>query len=127
MHQVCLNVFHIFVSILDHSVWYLESSLCSATSVDVEEHLYRLATNMGITVITSSQVSIHHTLLISSRQFPCCSPSQFKSFLPICCIRMTESLCLLICLQRPALIPFHSLELKLIDGEGKWELCSIHQ
>jgi hypothetical protein len=31
---------------------------CSATSVDVEEHLYRLATNMGITVITSSQVSI---------------------------------------------------------------------
>nr|CAB3498439.1 unnamed protein product [Digitaria exilis] len=54
-----------------------------ATSVDVEEHLYRLATNMGITVITSS--------------------------------------------QRPALIPFHSLELKLIDGEGKWELCAIHQ
>ena len=30
---------------------------CSATSVDVEEHLYKLATNMGITVITSSQVS----------------------------------------------------------------------
>lgn len=28
----------------------------SATSVDVEEHLYRLATNSGITVITSSQV-----------------------------------------------------------------------
>ncbi|CAO1943177.1 unnamed protein product [Urochloa humidicola] len=55
----------------------------NATSVDVEEHLYRLATNMGITVITSS--------------------------------------------QRPALIPFHSLELKLIDGEGKWELCAIHQ
>nr|CAB3479540.1 unnamed protein product [Digitaria exilis] len=55
----------------------------NATSVDVEEHLYRLATNMGITVITSS--------------------------------------------QRPALIPFHSLELKLIDGEGKWELCEIHQ
>jgi hypothetical protein len=26
--------------------------------VDVEEHLYRLATNMGITVITSSQVFI---------------------------------------------------------------------
>ncbi|PUZ52854.1 hypothetical protein GQ55_5G006800 [Panicum hallii var. hallii] len=54
----------------------------NATSVDVEEHLYRIATNMGITVITSS--------------------------------------------QRPALIPFHSLELKLIDGEGKWELCAIH-
>ena len=31
---------------------------CSATSVDVEEHLYRLATSMGITEITSSQVSI---------------------------------------------------------------------
>ncbi|RLN21705.1 hypothetical protein C2845_PM07G36040 [Panicum miliaceum] len=29
--------------------------------------------------------------------------------------------------MRPALIPFHSLELKLIDGEGKWELCAIHQ
>ncbi|KAL6853964.1 hypothetical protein ACP4OV_019993 [Aristida adscensionis] len=55
----------------------------NATSVDVEEHLYRLATSMGITVVTSS--------------------------------------------QRPALIPFHSLELKLIDGEGRWELCAIHQ
>ncbi|KAK3140985.1 hypothetical protein QOZ80_5AG0408580 [Eleusine coracana subsp. coracana] len=55
----------------------------NATSVDVEEHLYRLATDMGITVITSS--------------------------------------------QRPALIQFHSLELKLIDGEGNWELCKIHQ
>jgi len=55
----------------------------NATSVDVEEHLYKLATNMGITVITSS--------------------------------------------QRPALIPFHALELKLIDGEGNWELCSIRQ
>nr|CAD1833661.1 unnamed protein product [Ananas comosus var. bracteatus] len=55
----------------------------NATSVDVEEHLYRLANEMGITVITSS--------------------------------------------QRPALIPFHSLELKLIDGEGKWELCLINQ
>ncbi|XP_066356803.1 ABC transporter D family member 1-like [Miscanthus floridulus] len=53
----------------------------NATSVDVEEHLYRLATSMGITVITSS--------------------------------------------QRPALIPFHALELKLIDGEGNWELCVI--
>ncbi|XP_062230488.1 ABC transporter D family member 1-like [Phragmites australis] len=55
----------------------------NATSVDVEEHLYRIATNMGITVITSS--------------------------------------------QRPALLPFHSLELKLIDGEGNWELCAIQQ
>nr|XP_029118398.1 ABC transporter D family member 1 isoform X2 [Elaeis guineensis] len=55
----------------------------NATSVDVEEHLYRLANEMGITVITSS--------------------------------------------QRPALIPFHSMELKLVDGEGKWELCAINQ
>ncbi|ONK71128.1 uncharacterized protein A4U43_C04F5000 [Asparagus officinalis] len=53
----------------------------NATSVDVEEHLYRLAKEMGITVLTSS--------------------------------------------QRPALIPFHSMELRLIDGEGRWELCSI--
>lgn len=29
----------------------------SATSVDVEEHLYKLAKDMGITVVTSSQVS----------------------------------------------------------------------
>lgn len=28
----------------------------SATSVDVEEHLYTLATDLGITVVTSSQV-----------------------------------------------------------------------
>lgn len=55
----------------------------NATSVDVEEHLYRVARDMGITVITSS--------------------------------------------QRPALIPFHSMELRLIDGEGKWELRSIKQ
>ncbi|GMP54406.1 hypothetical protein CsSME_00019597 [Camellia sinensis var. sinensis] len=55
----------------------------NATSVDVEEHLYRLASNMGITVVTSS--------------------------------------------QRPALIPFHSTELRLIDGEGKWELRAINQ
>lgn len=27
--------------------------------------------------------------------------------------------------QRPALIPFHSAELRLIDGEGKWQLRSI--
>ncbi|KAL8034186.1 hypothetical protein ABFX02_12G011400 [Erythranthe guttata] len=55
----------------------------NATSVDVEEHLYRLASDSGITVITSS--------------------------------------------QRPALIPFHSVELRLIDGEGKWELRKIEQ
>uniref|UniRef100_A0A0V0IZK6 Putative ABC transporter D family member 1-like n=1 Tax=Solanum chacoense TaxID=4108 RepID=A0A0V0IZK6_SOLCH len=53
----------------------------NATSVDVEEHLYRLAKDAGITVVTSS--------------------------------------------QRPALIPFHSVELRLIDGEGKWQLRSI--
>ncbi|OVA14380.1 ABC transporter-like [Macleaya cordata] len=53
----------------------------NATSIDVEEHLYRLANEMGITVVTSS--------------------------------------------QRPALIPFHSVELRLIDGEGKWELRLI--
>ncbi|XP_041002944.1 ABC transporter D family member 1 isoform X2 [Juglans microcarpa x Juglans regia] len=53
----------------------------NATSVDVEEHLYRLAKNLGITVVTSS--------------------------------------------QRPALIPFHSTELRLIDGEGNWELRLI--
>ncbi|XP_038701935.1 ABC transporter D family member 1-like isoform X2 [Tripterygium wilfordii] len=55
----------------------------NATSVDVEEQLYRLATDMGITVVTSS--------------------------------------------QRPALIPFHSMELRFIDGEGNWELRLIKQ
>ncbi|TKY60288.1 ABC transporter D family member 1 [Spatholobus suberectus] len=55
----------------------------NATSVDVEEHLYGLAKDMGITVVTSS--------------------------------------------QRPALIPFHSMELRLIDGEGNWELRLIEQ
>ncbi|KAL6554848.1 ATP-binding cassette sub- D member 1 [Orobanche gracilis] len=55
----------------------------NATSVDVEEHLYRLARDSGITVITSS--------------------------------------------QRPALIPFHSVELRLIDGDGKWELRTIER
>lgn len=53
----------------------------NATSVDVEEHLYKLATRMGITVVTIS--------------------------------------------QRPALIPFHSMELHLADGEGSWELRTI--
>jgi len=32
----------------------------SATSVDVEEHLYGLANKMGITVVTSSQVRIYN-------------------------------------------------------------------
>ncbi|KAE9604779.1 putative fatty-acyl-CoA-transporting ATPase [Lupinus albus] len=53
----------------------------NATSVDVEEHLYGVAKDMGITFVTSS--------------------------------------------QRPALIPYHSLELRLIDGEGNWELRKI--
>ncbi|XP_044469783.1 ABC transporter D family member 1-like [Mangifera indica] len=55
----------------------------NATSVDVEEQLYRIAKDMGITFVTSS--------------------------------------------QRPALIPFHSMELRLIDGEGNWELHTIEQ
>ncbi|XP_065881144.1 ABC transporter D family member 1-like isoform X2 [Euphorbia lathyris] len=55
----------------------------NATSVDVEEQLYKLAKDMGITVVTSS--------------------------------------------QRPALLPFHSRELRLIDGEGSWELRQIKQ
>ncbi|KAI4317255.1 hypothetical protein L6164_025142 [Bauhinia variegata] len=53
----------------------------NATSVDVEEQLYGLGKDMGITFVTSS--------------------------------------------QRPALIPFHSVELRLIDGEGNWELRLI--
>ncbi|CAM6094402.1 unnamed protein product [Calypogeia fissa] len=53
----------------------------NATSVDVEEGLYKRAQALGITVVTIS--------------------------------------------QRPALIPYHCNELRLINGEGDWELRSI--
>ncbi|XP_024394443.1 ABC transporter D family member 1 isoform X1 [Physcomitrium patens] len=53
----------------------------NATSVDVEEGLYKKAQALGISVVTIS--------------------------------------------QRPALIPYHDMELRLIDGEGAWELRSI--
>lgn len=53
----------------------------NATSVDVEESLYKKAQALGISVVTIS--------------------------------------------QRPALIPYHAMELRLIDGEGAWELRSI--
>ncbi|THG14498.1 hypothetical protein TEA_014205 [Camellia sinensis var. sinensis] len=46
----------------------------NATSIDIEEHLYKLANDMGITLVTSS--------------------------------------------QRPALIPYHSTELRLVDEQG---------
>ncbi|MBA0760996.1 hypothetical protein Gotri_023705, partial [Gossypium trilobum] len=62
----------------------------NATSVDVEEQLYRLAKHLGITIITSSQASTF----------------------------MQRD-------NRPALIPFHALELRFVDGEGNWELRSI--
>ncbi|CAL8461843.1 g1374 [Coccomyxa elongata] len=53
----------------------------NATSVDVEEHLYRHAAELGITLITIT--------------------------------------------QRAALLKYHSVELRLIDGEGDWQLRSI--
>ncbi|KAJ7521019.1 hypothetical protein O6H91_19G034300 [Diphasiastrum complanatum] len=53
----------------------------NATSVDVEEGLYKKAQELGITVVTIS--------------------------------------------QRPGLLPYHSTELRLIDGEGSWELRLI--
>lgn len=40
----------------------------SATSVDVEEHLYRLARDMGITFVTSSQVSLK-ILAVQQRKY----------------------------------------------------------
>ena len=57
--------------------------------MDVEEHLYRIATNIGITVITSSQVSIgvHHTLFISSWQLP----AQFLSLFLTCEVLVAET------------------------------------
>ncbi|EIE25187.1 hypothetical protein COCSUDRAFT_65142 [Coccomyxa subellipsoidea C-169] len=53
----------------------------NATSVDVEEHLYRHAAELGITLITIT--------------------------------------------QRAALLKYHSVELRLIDGEGDWQLRTI--
>lgn len=53
----------------------------NATSVDIEEELYKYSTVLGITLVTIS--------------------------------------------QRPALVPYHGMELRLLDGEGKWELREI--
>eukprot|EP00249_Psilotum_nudum_P023443 c28874_g1_i1 orf=721-4785(+) len=64
-----------------HPKYGILDECTNATSVDVEEHLYRLAKSLGITLVTIS--------------------------------------------QRPALIPYHAMELNLVDGEGGWELRSI--
>lgn len=53
----------------------------NATSVDIEEELYKHASVLGITLVTIS--------------------------------------------QRPALVPYHGMELRLLDGQGKWELREI--
>lgn len=45
--------------ILIFTVYLKKKNYCSATSVDVEEHLYGLAKDMGITFVTSSQVSMN--------------------------------------------------------------------
>lgn len=87
----------------------ISSSICSATSVDVEEHLYRLAKEAGITVVTSSQVCFMSHFFIGIL-WPSTHIKLFSCY---------------VFPQRPALIPFHSLELRLIDGEGKWQLRSI--
>jgi hypothetical protein len=74
---------------------------------------------MGITVITSSHLS---AWII---------PATARNFLywwTVVCYRPKFLLkATFSCWQRPALIPFHALELKLTDGEGNWELCSIRQ
>lgn len=70
----------------------MKPPLCSATSVDVEEHLYRLATNMGITVITSSQVSVTILFFFLVGSSLAVTPQRF---LLISEIRMTELLCCL--------------------------------
>ena len=53
----------------------------NATSVDVEEHLYQYAAQLGITLVTIT--------------------------------------------QRLALVKYHDAELRLLDGEGDWELRQI--
>jgi hypothetical protein len=61
----CSTIF-LCTSVLFYQLLWLKAyTCCSATSVDVEEHLYRIATDMGITVVTSSQVSnsIHQFIL----------------------------------------------------------------
>ena len=93
----------------------------SATSVDVEEHLYRLAKEMGITLVTSSQVS--HIKSSLKDLVLLYSPKKLVllgSF-PL----MNQNLYLV--LQHLALIPFHSVELRLIDSEGNGELRSIKE
>ena len=93
----------------------------SATSVDVEEHLYRLAKEMGITVVTSSQVS--HIKSSLKALVLLYSPTKLVllgSF-PL----MNQNLYLV--LQHPAIIPFNSVELRLIDSEGNGELRSIKE
>ncbi|KAK3043008.1 hypothetical protein RJ639_000985, partial [Escallonia herrerae] len=80
----------------------------NATSVDVEEHLYRLANRLGITVITSSQISLAVMKVVVGTMVKVGACSGVSD-----------------CGRRPALIPFHSTELRLIDGEGKWELRPI--
>lgn len=71
MHQVRNVEFALFVPIISDPNPHIQDGLChcvfffcwsidflidSATSIDVEEHLYNLANELGITVITSSQV-----------------------------------------------------------------------
>lgn len=73
MHQVskAYNC-HLFLSLLDlkpllHTSYTQNLPFhYSATSVDVEEHLYKLANNSGITVITSSQVENLSVLTLCS-------------------------------------------------------------
>lgn len=52
------DIVQIWIIFFELNMKYFISFFCdSATSVDVEEHLYKLANEMGITVITSSQVT----------------------------------------------------------------------
>lgn len=58
-HFSCLEELFASCVLLTMFVLYLEKKNDgSATSVDVEEHLYGLAKDMGITVVTSSQVRL---------------------------------------------------------------------
>lgn len=101
----------------------------SATSVDVEEGLYKKAQALGISVVTISQVccALRWITIVPSLKtcimFLHCTRSQATS--PCESFSNCTYLPFFSIVQRPALIPYHAMELRLIDGEGGWELRSI--
>lgn len=96
-----------------------DSDACySATSVDVEEHLYRLAKEKGITVLTSSQVRITD----SSERFVCwfqCVNMLFVSICPDICF--SPSCPLLLNLEACS----HTIPLHWVETDRRWREMGV--